>query len=381
MLDNYSLAYLVINRLYNSHVLNRIDTFEDVAKSLFGIQAQIANASAIAYSIRVNNPQYASYLEAFQDLKLIQLWGIRTTLHSYCFADWSIVLSQISTTENWFLKKMKKQGVDVEDLIKQAINIINDADCFDRDYLIKGGISEEYLGPWGDLLIELNNRGYICHTVNDGLKRKTFKNVKKYFDDCKSRVPQINDRIKREIVIRYFRAYGPATLHDFAHWLGCSVGQASGYVDIVKEELCEVICAAQCYYAPKKEYERYESVYYKFRRSNQCWLLPKFDPLLLAYNDKKWIVEEKYQKNIWKIAGHVEGVVVQNWKAIATWKYILKGSAMDFNIVLFESNWPINKNSLYKRCAEIAKFRTCRMGTIIIIYNGGRANETININN
>ena len=82
MLDNYPLAYLVINRLYNSHVLNRLDRFEDVAKSLFGVQAQIANASAIAYSTRVNNPQYASYLKAFQDLKLVRLWGIRTTLHS-----------------------------------------------------------------------------------------------------------------------------------------------------------------------------------------------------------------------------------------------------------------------------------------------------------
>lgn len=366
MLDNYPIAYLVINRLYNSHILNRLDRFEDVAKSLFGVQAQIANASAIAYSTRINKPQYASYLKAFQDLKLVRLWGIRTTLHSYCFDDWNMVLSQISTTENWFLKKMKKQGIDVENLIEQAINIIKDVDCFDRDFLIKGGISEEYLGSWGDLLIELNNRGYIFHAVNDGSKRKTFKNAKKYFDECISRIPQINDHIKHEIVIRYFSAYGPATIHDFAHWLGCSIGQADGYVDIIKDELCEVTCADQCYYALKKEYEGYEQVYCKFRRSNQCWLLPKFDPLLLAYNDKKWIAGEKYQKDIWKIAGHVEGIVVQNWKAISTWKYILKGTTIDFNIVLFESNCYINRSSLYKRCAEIAKFQACHVGTIII---------------
>lgn len=366
MLDNYPLAYLVINRLYNSHVLNRLDTFEGVAKSLFGVQAQIANASAIAYSTRVNNPQYTSYLEAFQNMKLIRLWGIRTTLHSYCFDDWSIVLSQISTTENWFSKKMKKQGINVDNLVEQAINIMKDVDCFDRYYLIKGGISEEYLGPWGDLLIELNNRGYICHAINDGSRRKTFINTKDCFDDYKNRVPQINDSMKREIAIRYFSAYGPATIHDFAHWIGCSIGQASYYVNIVKEELCEVTCADQCYYAPKKDFERYKQAYCKFRRSSQCWLLPKFDPLLLAYNDKNWIAEKKYQKNIWKIGGHVEGVVVQNWKAIATWKYILKGTTIDFNIVLFENNWPIHMRSLYKKCAEIAKFRVCRVGSIII---------------
>lgn len=366
MLDNYPLAYLVINRLYNSHILNRRDTFEDVAKSLFGVQAQIANASAIAYSIRVNNLQYAGYLEAFQNMKLIRLWGIRTTLHSYCFDDWSTVLSQISTADNWFLKKMNKRGINVESLIAQAISIINDVDFFDRNYLIKGGISEEYLGPWGDLLIELNNRGYICHAVNDGSKRKTFINMKKYFDDCKNPVPQINDDMRREIVIRYFSAYGPATIHDFAHWLGCSVGQATSYINTVKEELCEVICDDEYYYSPKKDHERYEQVYCKFRRSNQCWLLPKFDPLLLAYNDKKWIVKDKFQTDIWKIAGHVEGVVVQNWKAIATWKYVLKGATIDFNIVLFENDWPINMNSLYKRCTEIARFRACRLGSITI---------------
>lgn len=365
MHDNYPLAYLVINRLYNSHVLNRLDTFEDVAKSLFGVQAQIANASAIAYSIRVNDSQYSSYLEAFQNMKLIRLWGIRTTLHSYCFDDWSTVLSQISTAENWFSKKMKKQGINVENLIEQAKDIMDDVDYFDRDYLINGGISEKYLGPWGDLLIELNNRGYICHVVSDGSKRKSFKNMKKHFDGCKNRVPQINNSMKLEIAIRYFGAYGPATIRDFAHWLGCSVGQADSYANLLSKELCTVTCADQSYYALKKDCERYEQIYREFRKSSQCWLLPKFDPLLLAYNDKKWIVEEKFQKDIWKIAGHVEGVVVQNWKAVATWKYILKGATIDFNIVLFE-NRPINRSSLYKRCAEIAKFRACRMGSITI---------------
>lgn len=367
MLDNYPLAYLVINRLYNSHVLNRLDTFENVAKSLFGVQAQIANASAIAYSIRINNPQYFSYLEAFQNMRLIRLWGIRTTLHSYHFDDWHIILSQISTTENWFSKKMKKQGINVEKLIEQATNIIDDVDCFDRDYLIKGGVSKEFLGPWGDLLIELNNRGYICHVASDSSKKKTFKNTKNYFGDCENRVPQINDDIRREIASRYFSAYGPATIHDFAHWLGCSVGQANRYVNLLNEELCKITCEDKSYYALKKDYEKYEQVYHRFRRVNQCWLLPKFDPLLLAYNDKKWIAEEKYQKNIWKIAGHVEGVVVQNWKAIATWKYIiLNGAIIDFNIVLFENDLPLNMTSLHERCTEIAKFKACRVGSIII---------------
>lgn len=364
MLDNYPPAYLVVNRLYNSHILNRLDTFEDVAQSLFGVQAQIANASAIAYSVRVNKPQYTRYLESFKNMRLIRLWGIRTTLHSYYIDDWSLVLSQVSTTENWFSKKMKKLGINIEDLIEQAVNIINGTDYFDRDYLIKGGIAADYLGPWGDLLIELNNRGYLCHTISDNSNKKLFKNTKYFFEACKKHDFPIDDNVKREIAIRYFRAYGPATVHDFAHWLGCSIGQASSYIYLICEELCKIKCVDQTYYVPKKDYDRYRQVYRKFSRSRQCWLLPKFDPLLLAYNEKEWLVEEKYQKYVWKTAGHVEGVVVQNWKAVATWKYVLKRGAIDYDIVLFEQNSPINMDSLYKRCTEIAKFRAYRLGSI-----------------
>ena len=45
---------------------------------------------------------------------------------------------------------------------------------------------------------------------------------------------------------------------------------------------------------------------------------------------------------------------------------MLKSGSIDFNIVLFEKDWPINMSSLYKRCTDIANFRNCRVGSIII---------------
>lgn len=363
---NYPAPYLVISRLCNSHVLNRLDSFEEVAKALFGVQAQIPNASSIAYAIRMNYPQYAGYLETFENMRLIRLWGIRTTLHSYCLEDWHTVLSQISTEENWFVKKMNQRGIDVEALIGRATEIIADVDRFDRHYLLDGGIPEEFLGSWGDLLIELNNRGHICCLINDDTKRKEYKNIRKYFDG-KDRGPfQITDSMRFEIALRYFNAYGPATLRDFAHWLGRPIRQVAPYMDLIHGELSEISCGGQTYYIPQKAYNSCYQAFRRFCRSTQCYLLPKFDPLLLAYADKRWIVEEKYKQHIWKTAGHVEGVVLQAWKAIGTWKYRLGKSKIDFHIELFEKNSPLNENSLRGRCGDVARFRGRRIGTITI---------------
>lgn len=367
MLKQYPLEYFTINRLYNTHILNRVEKFENVAKDLLGVQAQIPNASAIAYAIRINNPEYVNYLRAFESMKLIRIWGIRTTLHSYCFDDWNIILSQVVNVETWFSKKLKKQGIQVENLIKQAIDILSEVDYFDRDYLIKGGIPKKYLGSWGDLLIELNNRGYICNSVNGNWgEKRVYKNTKKYFEKIRRQDFQINEKKKQYIAIRYFSAYGPATIRDFAHWLGVSIGQANNYINTIKEKLKTIIYENQYYYILHSDYKRCEEVYYKFRATNQCWLLPKFDPLLLAYEDKQWISEKNYQKYIWKIAGHVEGVVVQNWKAIAIWKYTLDKETIKFDIVLFDKQYPINKESLDERCSEIANFRKYRIKTITI---------------
>ena len=143
MLEKYSLSHIYCMRLYNSYVSNPTYSFETVASSLFGVQSQVPHASAIAFAVRTEGKTFSQFSEALNSLRLIRLWGPRTTLHFYCRDDWDILLSQLSSTKSWYEKKMLKQGIDIAPMINQVLDIIRDKNYFDRNYLIQNGIDTQ----------------------------------------------------------------------------------------------------------------------------------------------------------------------------------------------------------------------------------------------
>ena len=364
MSNRYPMDYLVISRMANAHILEKADSFVEVARDLFGVQAQIQNAAAIAYCLRLQNGTISQYFKQYEQMKLVRLWGIRTTLHSYCYEDWNLVLSQVSLADNWFRKKMIKQGCDLEPLVQRAVSCLQGIDVFDRDYLIQKGIPAEYLGPWGDFLIELNNRGIICHNTSNDIHKKKFINATKYVSFNTNTINLHQEKEKKEIARRYFGAFSPATIKDFAHWLGCTITQAKSYLALIQEELIEVECNGKRYYILNIMKTRISSVYEKYKDNSECWLLSKFDPLLLAYDDKSWIVDSQYQNSVWKSAGHVEGVIVKNWKAIGTWKYSLRKGHIGFELFPFcKSIEPIDLY-LFEKFKSIACYMECNLDYI-----------------
>ena len=147
------------------------------------------------------------------------------------------------------------------------------------------------------------------------------------------------------------------------------------------KDIGEIKYRDQLYYAIKERIIKFDYIYQMFIKSNHCWLLPKFDPLLLAYKDKTWIARLDDQKKIWKKAGHVEGIVVQNWKAIATWKYKIGQTIIDFTVDLFNFDINIDFDSLQMRFTELARFRKLALGAIRIYYQGAVVYDSVDLNN
>lgn len=381
MVCDYSPEYIAVSRFYNSNILNPAVSFESVAKSLLGVQSQIKKASAITFSTRTASQKYTSYIESCNSMNLIRIWGIRTTLHSYTCDDWKLILSQVTSADNWFSKNIKKRGVNLDDLVARAIDILVGSEYVTREHFIHGGIPEEYVGSWGDLLIELNNRGLICHTERK-LNRRTMYKSMVYGNQEPIEIPKLSNLNKCEIATRYFAAYGPATKKDFSHWLGIGAREADRYIAEAKHNLCCVTFNGINYFEEKMTQKKNREIFSKYRLSQECWLLPKFDPLLLAYADKTWLVEEKNITKVWKAAGHVDGVVVQDWKAVATWRYQISNGRISFFLSAFDNanQIPINKSSLQERCAQIADFFDCGVGEILIESKKVVEYETQNIN-
>ena len=62
--------------------------------------------------------------------------------------------------------------------------------------------------------------------------------------------------------------------------------------------------------------------------SNSVRMLYRFDPFLLAHKDKRWLVPAAHHKQVFRIAGHIEGIILDRGRAIATWRYVRKGRGL-----------------------------------------------------
>ena len=107
-------------------------------------------------------------------------------------------------------------------------------------------------------------------------------------------------------------------MHDFAYWRsGSLVGEGQRAFAAIAGELTEL--------APRL-YVRRADVEELFAAppEREAWpvrMLGRFDPLLLAHKDKGWVVPEKYYDRVWRPAGHIEAVVLEHGRAVATWRY------------------------------------------------------------
>jgi hypothetical protein len=363
MHNEYPASYLHTIRLHNSHILSPANSFEIVASKLFGVQSQVFNASAIAFAIRTQQQTYSQFIYELDTLQLIRLWGIRATLHIYYKDDWKYLLSFLSTRSNWFTSKMAANGVDINCMVNKVLDIIKGMDYFDRDVLINGGIDVGYLGPWGDLLIELNNRGHIFRRTNSGKKNNLFGNTWVVLKQEIKRVAQ-SAKTKRKIALNFFRAYAPATNRDFSHWLGITMRESQEYLRLIENELATVKCMDKEYYIEATNLKMFDRIYCDQSNDKEYHLLPKFDPLLLAYHDKTWIVGKYSHRRVWRVAGHVEGVILRSGKAIATWRYRLTRKEINFEVSPFDRRFSIK--GMEKNCRRIAFFFERPIGTITL---------------
>ena len=126
-------------------------------------------------------------------------------------------------------------GVDITPMVDHILAIIKDEVYFDNKHLMRNGINRGQFGPWSDLLIELNNRGYIVNGAGFNKGTKYFGNAHIFLGNIRNDSISIEDA-KKQITKRFFHVYVPATTYDFAHWFGISHRGAEECFKSVEEQ-------------------------------------------------------------------------------------------------------------------------------------------------
>ena len=91
--------------------------------------------------------------------------------------------------------------------------------------------------------------------------------------------PLDHEEALAEIVSRYFRSHGPATVKDFAWWSGLRVADARLGLEKVSSRLSEGVVGGTSCYAPRDATGRATT-------QRSAYLLPAFDEYLVGYADR-----------------------------------------------------------------------------------------------
>lgn len=335
-------------RLKKNGLINHFPDIEVCVKNLFGIQCQYQMYGFISLFNRVEN---LTMHEIVCNDNLIKAWGQRTTLHIYHRHEWEKINILYLRRKNWVDKYCRELSIDVKEILYDISNFMSKCK-FATKREIESSINNIYkkeLMQWGGVLILATLNGILCGCIDEPDKK-----IYMFNEENEENIELDYHEILCEMIKRYFLFYGPASKKDFSHWSGFSIGEFDGEFKRIKELFDFFILDGVKYYYLKEDKELLEqkdeiNIDYPI-------ILGKFDPLLVSYKNKEWILDGMQSDIIWREAGQIEGVIVNRKGVLATWRYKICGNSIIFTVVLTNRITKRERNKLEIKFSQLAKF-------------------------
>lgn len=344
-------------RLQRAGLVTPFPNAETAAAALFGVQAQILPAAGLALWNRtsgLSERQFSDLL--FERRTLVKLWGQRNTLHLYSSQDWPLLYAARSINKTWWERDLDEQQLrEYEAVIEQIALLLRERPTIGRNDLRTAGfaLQDHHFSAWGGVFADLVRRGYACHAGRVG-NEGHFAHRERWLPDLVWDPPSAEEA-NLTVMRRFFAAYGPATLQDFAYWRAVAVANAREWLTALRAELVEVEVAGQRQWALAEDLPLLQET----PPPAAAWpvrLLYRFDPYLLAHKEKSWVVDDPFYARVWRPAGHIEGIVLVHGRAAATWRYDRKGNGLLITITPFKKLTRTVEKASQKQAAQIANF-------------------------
>lgn len=346
MVDNISNKLLREMRLANNGLINKFDNIDACVKSLFGVQCQYQMYGLISLYNRVKNIQISHIVN---NENLVKIWGMRSTLHIMHKQDWLALNVIYSREPTWIDKKCKKMSVDSMSILQDIHNYMKIHKSVTKKE-IENILNCEYrkeLLQWGGVLMLCTLQGFLYGSLNEKYEKRYIYNVQ---DD--SQTICYND-VLSEMLRRYFTYYGPASKADFSHWAGLPLKAFEEEFGKLENIWKRIVLDGTTYYYTGSSNIAKEN--YKFQIRYPV-ILGKFDPLLVCYENKKWILDDLDAGIVWRAAGQIEGIILGKKGILATWRYKISGDKIIYLIELIKKLTQTETNQLDIKFRKLTNF-------------------------
>ena len=316
-----------------------------------GAQAQLLSAAQISLWSRVQDLQIADVEKALQKRTLVKAACMRRTLFLVPSKELAIFVRGSARRAEREIRWARGKGVPervIDAAIEAALSVLDKP--LTRPEIAKRvsrslGVQVQSIhgGGWGsrrklagvpvgeltypvvDLLHLVGARGVVCYGPYQG-NEPAFVRADAWIPGWRD-VPQ--EEAEGLLLRRYLRAFGPATVADFAVWGGLSFTDAREIWRREQNQIAPVDVEGWESSLLRKDLAELGQVHAK---TSLTRLLPYFDTFLLGHRERQHLVAREYHPSFYRAQGWITPVVLVDGRVAAIWKHAREGNRLRINV-------------------------------------------------
>jgi hypothetical protein len=316
-----------LHRLYHQRITHPPFTHAgEVAAWLGALQGQEYHGTKWALGLRLPGSSEADIDRAIADGVVMRTWAVRGTLHYVAPADIHWIVALVAPRVNaWSAPRYRELELDDATLTRSSDLIagaLRDGQHLTRDELF-AVLAANGIATAGQRGFYMLFRAGLERLIVQGEMRgrnTTFKAL--------AAGPTLPvDEALAELARRYFTSRGPATVNDFAHWAGLTLGDARRGLDSVKTVLVSEEIDSRTYWRSPES---------ALTPQRPLYLLPGFDEFVLGYRDRSAVLDPQFNDAICPGGNGVfRSTIVSGGRIIGTWKRTLKKKTVEIALKPF----------------------------------------------
>ena len=347
-----------------------------VAGDMGGAQAQIMSAGALSLRARVRGLRPEDVEKAlWQDRTLAKIWCMRGTVHLVPSDDLAVYARGSTGRVNRDTAWLEGHGYPAK-MINRAMDALRPALDRPRTRKELADVIAKTLGvsahrksgrgwgspttapgimiggkslPLGYLVFLACYRGIACAGPPQG-NEATFVRPDVWLRKWRD-LPV--EEAETELLRRYLRGYGPATVRDFFAWARMTLTAARAIWARLPGELAPVRIEGETAWLLRKDLPALRRA--KVKRPN-VRLLPYFDSFLMGHDKRGHLVDAKDYKRVYLPAGWIAPVVLVDGRVAGVWSYERKGETLRTKASGFRPLSEAVREGVEAEAADVARF-------------------------
>jgi hypothetical protein len=363
-MSKVTLEQLAYQNLRRHSLINRAPSVDaiGVIEDICGLNAQGALNYNLSLWARVEGLSNEFLRNAIREKTLLRSWFMRNTVHIMTTGQAFIARpalreSLVQEWNRWTVKTGSKLSPDSWMVhYDQVLAALREGPLSMRELLDRySPASENPRRLISRVVREMSLKGLVCNGEPRG---PWYHDTEQTFVDVKRWVPGIAEAEKNwaqvSLMTKYLRAYGPATVQDYAYWTGMKVSAAREVLKGIGSELAvvEVYDQKGKLYVPCDtllDLEHVEAV-------PLVRLLPKFDALIMGQRDKTRFMDEFTRKHVFLPNAEVSATVIVDGRVEGVWEMKKHGDARSLSVEIFKELDEEHMDLLFSEIQRMKKF-------------------------